>query len=411
VRPLQQRNFRLLLGARTISYLGTYLAPIAVAFAVLDLTGSATDTGIAFACWTLAQVATLVVGGVLADRLPRQLVMVGSDAANVGVRTTMGVLLVTGEARVWQLFVLQAVGGAATAFYSPASSGLVPELVPSAELQQANALMSIGRYVSFPLGAAVGGAVVATIGTGTAMFVDAGTYATSALLLAAIRVPARARTATTPNFFRELRDGWAAFTETTWVWVLTVWIAFYFMITYAPVFVLGPYIAKHSLGGAGAWGAIVAAEGAGALAGGLSGLRLRPRRPWATVCAFFTLTGAQSVLLAAHAPVIAIAAAAFVAGFGFSFGSVIYETGVQQAIAPEKLSRVSAYSWMCAMAFLPAGYALAGVIADAVGTAPYLVFGAGWILATTVLVLAVPSVRNFRLRAGADVSAAPAVTT
>ncbi|MBW8741784.1 MAG: MFS transporter, partial [Acidobacteria bacterium] len=136
-----------------------------------------------------------------------------------------------------------------------------------------------------------------------------------------------------------------------------------------------------------------------------------PRRPWATVCAFFTLTGAQSVLLAAHAPVIAIAAAAFVAGFGFSFGSVIYETGVQQAIAPEKLSRVSAYSWMCAMAFLPAGYALAGVIADAVGTAPYLVFGAGWILATTVLVLAVPSVRNFRLRAGADVSAAPAVTT
>src|SRR5204862_3550625 len=109
--PFAQRNFGLLFAARSISYFGTYLAPIAVAFAVLDLTGSATDTGIAFACWTLAQVATLLVGGVVADRLPRQLVMVGSDVANVGVRTTMGVLLLSGEARVWHLYVLQALGG------------------------------------------------------------------------------------------------------------------------------------------------------------------------------------------------------------------------------------------------------------------------------------------------------------
>lgn len=409
--PLRERNFRLLLSARTISYLGTYLAPIAVAFAVLDLTGSATDTGIAFACWTLAQVSTLLVGGVVADRFPRQLVMVGSDIANVGVRTTMGVLLVTGEARVWHLYVLQALGGAATAFYSPASSGLVPELVPADELQQANALMSIGRYVAFPLGAAVGGAIVATIGSGTALLVDAGTYATSALLLTAIDLPERARRAATSNFVAELRDGWTAFTETTWVWVLTVWVACYFLITYAPVFVLGPYIAKHSLGGAGAWGTIVAAEGVGALAGGLIALRLRPSRPWTTVCTFFTITAAQSLLLAAHAPVAAIAAAAFVSGFGFSFGSVIYESGVQRAVAPEKLSRVSAYSWMCSMAFLPAGYALAGPIGTAVGIGAYLVAGAVWIVVTTVLVLAVPSVRDFRLRADEDVSAAPAATT
>src|SRR5919201_5063319 len=120
--PLSQRNFRLLFAARSISYFGTYLAPIAVAFAVLDLTGSASDTGIAFACWTLAQVTTLLIGGVVADRLPRRLVMVSSDAANVCLRTAMGVLLVSGHARIWELFVLQALGGAATAFYSPASS-------------------------------------------------------------------------------------------------------------------------------------------------------------------------------------------------------------------------------------------------------------------------------------------------
>ena len=143
--PLAERNFLLLFSARSISYFGTYLAPIAVAFAVLDLTGSATDTGIAFACWTLAQVSALLVGGVVADRLPRRLVMVGSDTANLFVRATMGLLLISGHAQIWEIFVLQAIGGAATAFYSPASSGLVPEVVRPDQLQQANALMGIAR--------------------------------------------------------------------------------------------------------------------------------------------------------------------------------------------------------------------------------------------------------------------------
>jgi predicted MFS family arabinose efflux permease len=395
------RNFRLLFAARSISYFGTYLAPIAVAFAVLDLTGSASDTGIAFACWTLAQVATLLVGGVVADRLPRRLVMVSSDAANFCVRSGMGALLLSGHARVWELFVLQAVGGAATAFYSPASSGLVPELVSSDELQQANALMGIARYLSFPLGAATGGAIVATIGPGTALLVDAGSYAASALLLFAIRLPARVGAAATPNFLAELRDGWRAWTEHTWVWLLNVWIAAYFLITYAPFFVLGPYIAKHDLGGAGAWGTVVTGEGIGALAGGLTGLRVRPGRPWVVVGAIFALTSVQSILLAAHASFVMIAAAAVIAGFSFSLGSIIFETGVQRAIAPDKLSRVSAYSWMCAMVFLPLGYALAGPIASAVGMSAYLVFGAVWILVTTAVVFAVPAVRNYRLPAAA----------
>jgi MFS family permease len=399
---LSEPNFRLLFGARAISYFGTYLAPIAVAFAVLDLTGSATDTGIAFACWTLAQVSTLLVGGVVADRLPRRLVMVASDTGNVAVRTTMGVLLVTGNAHVWELFVLQALGGAATAFYSPASSGLVPEVVQPQQLQQANALMGIARYVSFPVGAAIGGAIVATIGSGTALLVDAGTYAVSALLLFGIHLPARVRAASTPNFVGELREGWDAFVEHTWVWVLTTWIALYFLITYAPFFVLGPYIAKHELGGAGAWGTVVTGEGIGALVGALVGLRMQPRRPWIVVAPVFALTAVQSLLLAAHAPVAAIAAAAVVAGFSFSYGSVIYETGMQQAIAPNRLSRVSAYSWMASMTFLPLGYAIAGWVAEGIGMSTYLVIGAVWIVVTTAVVVSVPDVRDFRLRAAAE---------
>jgi MFS family permease len=397
--PLAGRNFRLLFAARTISYFGTYLAPIAVAFAVLDLTGSASDTGIAFACWTLAQISTLLVGGVVADRLPRRLVMVASDTGNFVVRSLMGLLLVTGHAQIWEIFVLQAIGGAATAFYSPASSGLVPEVVAPTHLQQANALMGVARYLSFPLGAATGGAIVATVGSGTALIVDAGTYAASALLLSGIRLPVRAATAAAPNFLRELREGWRAFTEHSWIWVLTVWISLYFLITYAPFFVLGPYIAKHSLGGAGAWATVVTGEGIGALGGATVGLRVQPRRPWVIVAPVFALTCIQSLLLAAHASVVLIGAAAVIAGFSFAYGSVIYETAVQQSVAPHLLSRVSAYGWMGAMTFLPLGYAIAGPLASAVGMSAYLVFGAFWIVATTAAVLAVPSVRNFRLRA------------
>jgi predicted MFS family arabinose efflux permease len=406
---LGERNFRYLVSARTISFFGTNLAPIAVAFAVLDLTGSATDVGIAFACWTLAQISTLLVGGVVADRISRRFLMLSSDAANFVIRATMGLLLVSGHARVWELFVLQALGGAATAFYSPASTGLVPETVRPAMLQQANALMGIARYLAFPLGAAAGGAIVATVGGGYALLVDAATYATSALLLSRIRLAGRPRTTTTPNFIRELQEGWQAFTEHTWVWLLTGWISFYFLITYAPFFVLGPYIAKHSLGGAPAWAIIVTGEAIGSLAGGLLGLRLRPRRAMASIGALFTLTALQSLLLASHAPALGIGAAAVLAGFAFSYGTVIWDTALQQQIAPNKLARVSAYNWMGAMIFLPAGYAIAGPIGDVIGMSTTLVIGAAWVVVTTAIVISVRDVRDFRLQPAVGEEFAPAV--
>ncbi|MDX6449149.1 MAG: hypothetical protein QOD08_1612 [Gaiellaceae bacterium] len=394
--PLRERNFRLLFSARTISFFGTNLAPIAVAFGILGIDGSPTAVGLAFAAWTLAQVSTLLVGGVVADRLPRRVVMIASDSANCAIRAAMGTLLVSGHAQVWELIALQGLGGAATAFYSPASTGLVPETVPTESLQPANGLMSIARYAAFPLGAAVGGLIVATVGPGYALWLDAGTYATSALLLVSMRLPKRARTVAAPNFVHELREGWQAFTEHTWVWLLTGWISFYFLITYAPFFVLGPYIARQSMGGAWAWATVVTGEAIGALLGGIVGVRVRPGRAMLVIGALFMVTAFQSVLLALRAPLPSIAAAAVLAGFAFSYGTVVWDTSLQRQIAPEKLSRVSAYNWMGAMAFLPAGYALAGPVAQAIGTSAYLWIGAVWIVLSTVAVLCVRDVREFR---------------
>src|SRR5439155_813477 len=134
----------------------------------------------------------------------------------------------------------------------------------------------------------------------TALLFDAVTYGASALLLSQVKVESLVQAGS--SFLAELRDGWSAFVEHTWMWVLVLWIALYFLITYAPFFVLGPYIAKHSMGGAGTWGIVVTGEGIGALAGGLLGLRLRAQRPLIVTGLLFVPTAIQSVLLAFHAP-------------------------------------------------------------------------------------------------------------
>jgi len=405
--PLSLPDFRYLFSARAISYIGTYLAPIAVAFAILDNGGGPTAVGLSFAAWTLAQVAMLAVGGVLGDRVPRRLVMIGSDVASTAVRTTMGVLLVSGHAQVWQLIALQACGGAAVAFYSPASYGLVREVVPEEMLQQANGLLGMARYAAFPLGAAVGGSIVALIGPGTALLVDAGTYAASALLLSQIRVVSIARAGA--GFLQELREGWSAFVEQTWVWVLVVYVSLYFLLTYAPFFVLGPYVAKQSMNGASSWAFVVTGEGIGALLGGLAGYRWRPRRqPMVTTGLLLMVTAAQNLILAFHPTTLLLALTATGAGFAFALGSVIWDTTLQRKVPPEKLARVASYAWMGAMIFLPAGYALAGPIAMAIGLKTYLLIAAGWIVVSTLVVIRLRVVREVGVDDATDAVPAPA---
>jgi MFS family permease len=404
--PLSIRDFRYLFSARAISYVGTYLAPIAVAFAILDNGGGATAVGLSFAAWTLAQVAMLAFGGVVGDRVARRTVMIGSDVASTAVRTTMGVLLLSGHAQIWQLIALQACGGAAVAFYSPASYGLVREIVPEEMLQKANGLLAIARYSAFPLGAAIGGSIVAFIGPGTALLVDAGTYAASALLLSRIDVVSIARAGA--GFFRELREGWSAFVEQTWVWVLVAWISLYFLITYAPFFVLGPYVAQQSMNGAKSWWPVVVGEGLGSLLGAVAGLRWRPRVPMVTAGLLLMLTAAQNLVLAFHPTTLLLTIAATGAGFAFALGSVIWDTTLQRYIPPEKLARVASYGWMGAMIFLPAGYALAGPISMAIGIKTYLVIAAVWIVASTLFVIRLRAVREVGLDDGADALAVAA---
>ena len=272
--PLRLRDFRLLFSARAISYVGTYLAPIAVAFAILDNGGGATAVGLGFAAWTLAQVAMLVVGGVVGDRISRRVVMIGSDVASTAVRTTMGVLLLSGHAEIWQLIALQACGGAAVAFYSPASYGLIREVVPRGD---AAAGQRVARHR--PLRGVParrrdrrGDRRPDRPGDGAARRRShlrderAAPLADPGRLDCARRCRIRPRA---PGGLERLRRANVGLGAHRLCLAL-------FPAPYAPFFVLGPYVAKHSMDGARSWAFVVTGEGVGALLGGLTGIRWRP---------------------------------------------------------------------------------------------------------------------------------------
>ncbi len=392
---LGERRFRLLWIGQTASVLGDALVPVALAFAVLDLTGSASDLGLVLTAETVPLVGFVLVGGVVADRLPRQLVMLVSDCVRALSQATLAALLLAGAAQVWELILLAAVYGSAAAFFQPAATGLVPATVSAARLQQANALFGLSRNAGFVVGPALAGVIVAAANPGIAFAIDAGSFVVSIASLALLRLPAPER-ATRGAFVSELAVGWRELVSRTWLWVIIVWAATYLFLVYAPFQVLGPLVARESLGGPRAWGLIAAAGSAGAVLGGLVALRFHPLRPM-VVCSFLTLVEAvPTALLALREPAPAIAAAQVGAGLAMGFFEAVWTTTLQQQIPERALSRVSAYDWLGSLAFLPAGYALAGPVASAIGVSATLWISTGWVLASTGAVLLVPGVWALR---------------
>ncbi len=239
-------------------------------FAVIEsLDGTATELGLVLAAHTLPLVAFVLIGGVWADRLPRQLVMLASDLVRFAVQATLAVLFLTGAAELWHLVTLIAVYGSAQAFFQPAATGVVPATVSPQRLQQANAMLGLTRSGAFVIGPAVAGAVVAVANPGVVFAVDAATFAVSAISLALLRIPRRVRERARESFLAELAGGWRELVSRTWLWVIIVWATTILFAVVAPFQTLGPIVAKQSLGGAAAWGTIAAALGLGMVAGGL----------------------------------------------------------------------------------------------------------------------------------------------
>jgi predicted MFS family arabinose efflux permease len=403
LRPLGEREFRLLFLGRMLSLFGSAFAPIALAFAVLDLTGSPSDLGLVIAAGFVPQIFFILVGGIWADRLPRHHVMIASDLLAGGAQAAIATLVLTGVAEIWHLLALQVIRGIATSFFFPAAQGVVPETVSAGLLQEANALLRLTRNGTQIGGAAAGGVLVAAIGSGWALAFDAATYFAGAFFLLTLRLP-RDLTMPDRNFVHELREGWDAFRSRAWLWGIVAQFAFVNATAVGAWAVLGPVVADNDLSGAAAWGFILAAQSAGFILGGVFTLRYRPDRLLLVATLAVFPMALPIVLLAVPAPAAVIALAAFTAGFGAEIFGVFWDVAMQQQIPPDQLSRVYSYDALGSFVFIPLGAAVAGPVAESVGVTETLAGAATVIVGATALVLLIDEVRTLRRT---DVSPAP----
>jgi MFS family permease len=394
---LRERPFRLLFVAASVSVFGDAMSGVALAFAVLEIGGSATDLGLVLAAGSLPLLVFLLVGGVVADRVSRRALMLSADVVRFATQGLMAGLLIGGVAQIWQLAVLQALRGTASAFFGPASTGLLPHVVSAERLQDANALRGLAGSLAYIAGPAVAGVLVVTVGAGWALGADAATFAISAALLSRL-TPGTLQRPPRQRFLRELADGWREFTARRWVWATVLNLAVANMFATA-FYVLGPVVSKQSLGGAGAWALILSAGSVGAFLGGLLVLRVRPRRPiFAGICAC-ALGAVPALLLSIPAPVWLIAAATLIGGSGVLIFNTLWETTLQQHIPPDALSRVSAYDWLGSFIAQPIGLALAGPLAATLGTSTTLLATGLGEFAVIAATIAMPSVRQVTARA------------
>ncbi len=394
--PLRFRAFRLLFAAQSISAIGDRLVPVALAFAVLDLTGSVTDLGIVLAAQMIPLMLFVLIGGIWADRLRRERIMLASDCTRAVAQGVTAWLLLTGRAQIWQLATLQAVYGMAEAFFSPAATAVVPQTVDAGDLQAANAMMGLSNNFAAVLGPAAAGVIVATIGSGWALAIDGATFLGSAVCLMLMPLQTSVVTTAKATMVTELRAGWRAFRARTWLWVTVLFFTLYIGFCFAPLEVLGPQVARLSLGGPGAWAAISVALGVGALAGGALGLRWRPRYPLrAAFAVFLVTTPALIALIASHAPLVLILVAALVDGGTGTLFNTFWFTALQSDVPAGELSRVASWDYLGSLVLQPLGQAVSGPLAGAIGLSTTLYLAAGLALVFFAVVLAAPPVRNF----------------
>jgi len=390
------------------------MSSVAIAFAVLGNGGTATALGIVFTANIVPMTAFMLAGGALADRLGRRRVMLAADLVRCVAQAVLAAALTAGHPHRW-LFVAAAVAvGVGNGFFSPALSGFPVQLVPSARLGDANALLGAAAPAAQVAGPALAGILIALTSPAVVIAVDAVTYAISAIALAGLRLPGTAaralpgaaralpgaaRAAGRPvnrasSLRRDLAEGWAEFTAHPWLWPQTVQFALFNLVTWGPYLVLGPVLARQYLGGARAWGVILACYGGGAILGGLLALGRRPWRPLLVATLATLGYPLPPLALALHLPLPAVAGAALGAGLGSALGGAFSSTVQQRLIPAAALSRVGAFNLVGAYAFGPVAFAAAGPVAAVLGARAVLAFGAAWSASLTLAVLAVPAVRQ-----------------
>ncbi len=360
-----------------MSAVGDQMIIIVIALFVVDQTGSARDLGIVLAAQTAPLVLLILIGGVWADRLPRQRIMIASDLARFVVQATVAALVFAGDVPIWLLATLAACFGAAEAFFRPAYTGLIPQTVPEELIQQAQALTQTSYNVAGFIGPALATLLALGAGFGWAYLFDAVTFLVSAALLVPVSARPRGEASTTArrSMRAELAEGFLQVRSRAWVWVTLLTALVVVFAGVAPFFAVGAVVARDEYGSSGVFGWLEVAAGVGTIAGALFGLRWRPERPLAVGIMLVSIWPVPVGMFALGMPLGIVLPAMALNGAGLTLFLVLWETALAERIPPDALSRVSSYDWMVSLALLPVGYLLAGILADRFDASRVLLIG------------------------------------
>ncbi|MDX6425602.1 MAG: hypothetical protein QOD52_1007 [Gaiellaceae bacterium] len=390
MKPLQERPFRLLWLGQVASGMGDALVPVALAFAVLSVDRSATALGGVLAAFTLTRVVFTLVGGVVADRLPRRAVMLACDAVRAVVEAFTAAMLFSHHMTLPLFFVTGAIFGAASAFFGPASDGLLPQIVSPANLQPANAVLGISRNALNIFGPAVSGVLVALAGTGWVFAVDSASFVVSAFFLLQLQVRTHIRPEPS-RFLLQLRDGFHEVTSRSWVRAPLVGFAIS-NFCFAAFIVLGPRIFLDHFHGARDWGIVSTCGAIGGILGGLASVRFRARHPLSAGFFACMLIAVPIAALAGPLPVAAIGGAWMLGLGAVALCNTWWETTLQREIPESVYARVRSYDILVSFVFMPLGFVAFPLLARGLGYEQTLLAAAVVTAATNLVVGFLPGV-------------------
>lgn len=395
--PLRRREFAWFFASRTVQLFGSTMGTIALTFAVLDLTDSASALGQVLAAKTIPLVLFLLYGGVLADRFSRTVVIQVSNITAGLSGAGLAWLFLSGHAELGPVIALTAVNGIASAAAFPAMQAAIPQLVPREQLQSANALMSLSRNALTVLGPSIGALLVVTIGPGWALAVDAVAFFVSALLLLPVALPRTRQGGTTTSTLHELREGWGYFWRTPWLWIVVVTFGALNMIFSGAWLTLGPAIAEDTIGKQG-WGLVLSAESAGLLLTSVALLRIPLGRPLLWGMLGCSLMSVPILVLGVQPHLVALILVGFLAGAGIEVFGLGWSLAMQENVPASMLSRAYSYDALGSFAAIPLGQLAFGPLGSAVGTEQLMVASGAAYLVIALLPLLSGSVRGLRRR-------------
>ncbi len=405
--PLRNGNFAWYYASRFVDTIGTSMGMIALAFAVLDI-GDATAVGQVMAAHTIPLIVFMLWGGVIADRLPRTLVLQVSNLAAAVTMGLMAYLFITGQAELWMVIVLAAINGMGDALGFPAMASMVPQLVPRDQLQSANALISMSRGAITIVGPTIGALLVVTVGSGWALAANALAWVLSAVFLVPVAIPSKPPKEEQTSTLQDLREGWTLFRRTTWLWVIVLAFGFLNAIHVGAIFTLGPALAEETFGEQG-WGFVLSAESAGLLLMTVVLLRVRIRRPLLVGMIAISLEGILMITLGLEPNVLYLVPMAFIAGAGIELFSIGWSLAMQENIEDRMLSRAYSYDALGSFVAMPVGQLAYGPLGEAFGYRNVLVVSGVTYMTICALSLLSRSVRTLG-RAPADAESEPANT-